>query len=555
MSQISEKRMAMLNQLFQSHEVAAVGAYVYLCDLGHDFSRWSKAAVDLFGLPGEYMENTGQVWEKHIHPDDRAGYRCWIEDVFMGESRELRYRVRDKAGNYVACSCLGSVISDPETGKPVYFCGTITKRKSQIDPLTGLWNQYGFMRDLKNLMSSQIKGYVWMFGLQNFSSINDLYGYGFGNRILQKIAHQMARWLGPHGVIYRLDGVKFAVITQTLTVDKLHEMYRGIQEMGRRGFPVDGKRPCLICNGSVAPIDGFDTNPCALFAALHRAYRISKYEREGDLVVFDGNETKESRWLLQRSNAISSSIVNDCKGFSLYYQPIVYADTETLKGAEALLRWSSEEYGFVPPDQFLPMLELDPMFPTLGRWILLNAMEDGLTFLERYPNFVLNVNLAYTQIKREDFVNTVIELLRRTGFPARNLCLEITERCRTVDVERLKYVTNTLRDCGVRFAIDDFGTGFSSLGLLKDVQVDTIKIDRCFTRHLVDSKRDRQLLDCFNSIAALFDSDICAEGVEDSEMADILRQGGIHSLQGYYYSEPVPYAEFCRRSMARKRCG
>ena len=99
----------------------------------------------------------------------------------------------------------------------------------------------------------------------------------------------------------------------------------------------------------------------------------------------------------------------------------------SLKGAEALLRWTSTERGCVPPNQFIPLIETDPLFPILGRWILKQAMTDGLSFLDRYPGFMLNVNLAYTQIKRDDFVDSVVSLLQETGFPGGNLCLEITE--------------------------------------------------------------------------------------------------------------------------------
>ena len=190
------------------------------------------------------------------------------------------------------------------------------------------------------------------------------------------------------------------------------------------------------------------------------------------------------------------------------------------------------------------------MFPILGRWIMRQAMIDGLAFVEKYPAFILNVNLSYTQVKRNDFVHSVTRLLSETGFPANNLCLEITERCRAVDVERLRNVVRDLRNVGVRFAIDDFGTGFSSIGLLKDIPVETIKIDRSFVQNISDNERDRKLIQCFNMLAELFDSDVCAEGVETEDLAKILRENGIRSLQGYLFSKPITYDEFVNNYIA-----
>ena len=117
-------------------------------------------------------------------------------------------------------------------------------------------------------------------------------------------------------------------------------------------------------------------------------------------------------------------------------------------------------------------------------------------------------------------------------------------------MERLRSLVRDVRNVGVRFAIDDFGTGFSSIGLLKDIPVETIKIDRSFVQNISDNERDRKLIQCFNMLAELFDSDVCAEGVETEDLAKILRENGIRSLQGYLFSRPITYNEFVNNYIA-----
>jgi EAL domain-containing protein (putative c-di-GMP-specific phosphodiesterase class I) len=228
------------------------------------------------------------------------------------------------------------------------------------------------------------------------------------------------------------------------------------------------------------------------------------------------------------------------------YQPVVEAKSEIMKGAEALLRWKSDEYGVVPPDHFIPLLEQDPIFPSLGEWILSTAVSDAKKVLERVPDFIINVNLSYSQIEKADFVDMVMDILDKADYPPENLCLEITERCRLLDVDLLKNTVCSLRSRGVKVALDDFGTGFSSLGIVKELPFDTIKIDRSFVSNIETDSKERDLIKTFVAVAKTFGSVVCVEGIETSGMSDILRQYEVHSFQGYYYSKPLVFDDFVK---------
>ena len=160
------------------------------------------------------------------------------------------------------------------------------------------------------------------------------------------------------------------------------------------------------------------------------------------------------------------------------------------------------------------------------------------------PDFVINVNLSYTQLEQEGFVGDVLQLIEETGFPPGNLCLEITERCRLLDLDMLAGIVAVLRNNGVRIALDDFATGFSSLGVLRAFAVDTVKIDRSFVRNIERSEADRNTVRFISDIATGFKADVCVEGVENSNMRDWLNKYNVSRLQGYHYSKPLEFDDF-----------
>ena len=291
-------------------------------------------------------------------------------------------------------------------------------------------------------------------------------------------------------------------------------------------------------------IKTFQINPQAMFSCLAYAYNLSREQRSGDFHIFR-EETDENRTnLLMLINTIRKSIENDCKGFLLHYQPIIKAKTNTLQGAEALLRWQDPAYGLVPPSKFIPVVENDPAFIQLGEWILHHAMEDTKPFLEKYPNFELNVNLSYQQLRQESFVNMIKRQLEITGLPPQNLYLEITERCRLLDINRLSGVLQELPNIGVRVAIDDFGTGYSSMDILNRLKFETVKIDKVFVDHVTEHSKNAEIIAAMNDLAMACGATVCVEGIETAKQCGIVEQCGVDCIQGYYFSKPLDLPSF-----------
>ena len=544
---MDKERKRKLDELFEAFSVVAEGSYVYICDMTNDISRWSKNAVNYFDLPGEYMENAGSIWEEHIHPEDKADYRQSIDAIFSGENggHDMQYRARTTDGDYVMCTCKGVVIIGPD-GKPDYFAGSIKNHglKSYIDTVTGLRTLYGFFEDLRSIFWKKEESVILQIGVTGFSNINDVYGYSFGNKILAQFGRKVQDMFGEDGVVYRMDGTKMVIVTHTLSANQMAVIYKELQEKISRNFYVDGEVVTLSLNGGLVIVDNFEINDKTVYSCLKYAYRESKNRKMGDLVVFHDMISYDNRQAIEKINVIRNNVSEDCSGFFLCYQPIMHASSENLKGMEALVRWKSDTYGTVPPNQFIPVLEQDALFPTLGTWILRQAMTDGLKFLEKYPDMIMNVNLSYAQMEKDGFIDEVLDLLKETGFPAGNLCLEITERCRLLDMDLLKDMVNIFRNNGIKIALDDFGTGYSSLGILRELPVDTVKIDREYVKNVEKSMADQNTVKYIADLADAFSAEVCVEGVETEDMKDFIKQYKVSSLQGYYYSKPIPPDEF-----------
>ena len=543
---ISEERRNKLDSLFKSFEIVSEGTYVYLCDMKYDYSRWSKNAVDAYGLPSEYMYGAGDIWENHIHPEDREAYHKGINDIFTGNAagHDMQYRAQRITGEYDVCTCRGAVIRDP-AGEPDYFAGTIRNHGLQghIDTLTGLRNQYGFFEDLDGCIKRNAGISVMLFSISRFSELNEMYGYHFGNRVLQYYARRVFEETGNIGHSYRIDGTKFAVISNTLTIAEMREKYDAFRARIHDDFTVEGRKIVLNLNCGALRVDSFDIDSQTVYACLNYACEESKAHRKGEMVEFRNALSEENHQRLEMLHAIRASITRGQEGFYLLYQPVVDSKTEKLIGAEALLRWKNDRYGMVPPDEFIPVLETDPLFPELGEWILRESILAAKQMMKRIPEFIINVNLSYSQMEKPDFVDRVLHIVNVLDFPPEHLCLEVTERCRLLDIKMLENVIVALKSRGIRIALDDFGTGFSSIGIIKDLPLDVIKIDRSFVKNIENNNTDRHLVKNVVDLASVFKSKVCVEGIETAGMRDILRGLHVQSFQGFYYAKPIPLEE------------
>jgi diguanylate cyclase (GGDEF)-like protein len=461
----------------------------------------------------------------------------------------MDYRAENLEGEYVLCTCRGVVMRGNDDEADI-FVGSIVNHSisDNVDAVTNLYNVYGFRQYFRFFQESRKKGSILLVGINNFSEINDIYGYQVGDHVLRVFGEKLVKEMSEYGPVYRMDGVRFSCCLQEESEAKISAIYEKIKRMAGHDIFLDGERIAITVSGGVVIMNS-NYDESSVVTSARYSLEQSKHEKHGELVFFNDSLLADNRKNLELMGALRKSILNDFDGFFLCYQPVIGAESEDLVGAEALLRWEKEPFGLVPPGLFIPWLENDPSFFDLGNWILERAMTESKGILEKYPNFVLNVNIAFPQLARIRFRQSIKEILDRTGFPPKNLCLELTERCRQLEVSYLREEIDYLKSLDIKIAMDDFGTGFSSLNLLKDLPVDTLKIDRGFVCDIQGNVANQEIVRAISSCASNLDIHICMEGLEDRNMVDYMSRFSPYSYQGFYYSRPIPMNDFYDKYM------
>jgi diguanylate cyclase (GGDEF)-like protein len=520
---------------------------IYVCNMQTNVSRWSKNAVEYFGLPGEYMFNAGDIWAEYVHPDDRKMYQKAVDDIFSGKKSEfyMEYRARNKDGDYVVCTGRGVALRGNDDC-PDLFAGAIVNHGivDSIDSTTGLYNVYEFLSSMRDYIENKTKVGVLMVGFNRFSDVNDVYSYVFGNKILRAFANELKELVNGRGRAFRMNGAKFALIVADMTERGAAELYAAVQEVARSRLSVGGINVSLSISGGATIIEDCSVSEYTVQACLTYALERSKQDKHSELVFLDNEIQGGDRKKLELMNVIRQSVLKGCKGFYLCYQPLVKEGDHSIIGMEALLRWKNDTYGEVSPGAFIPWLENDACFFELGNWILKQALTDGKKIIEEYPDFIINVNVSYSQLERSGFRTAVFDILEETGFPAKNLCIELTERCRNLNMDYLKTEVAFFRSKSIRIALDDFGTGASSLCLLREMPIDCLKIDQTFISNIQSNSIDQTIVETVISCANKLGIAICIEGVENRQINDFVEQYKADTHQGYYYSRPVSIEKF-----------
>jgi EAL domain-containing protein (putative c-di-GMP-specific phosphodiesterase class I) len=229
----------------------------------------------------------------------------------------------------------------------------------------------------------------------------------------------------------------------------------------------------------------------------------------------------------------------------VFYQPKIDLSSGKVWGMEALIRWIHPDLGFISPAKFIPIAEETGQIVTIGEWVLRKACEDTKKWLDKYQNNLkIAVNLSGRQFDEEKLPKTIKAILEDVGLPPTNLELEVTESSLMRDIDQGMNILKGLRDLGITTAIDDFGTGYSSLSYLRRIPLDTLKIDQSFVRNLHNDADDAAIARTIMDMADNLGLKVVAEGIEIKEHETFLQSIHCHIGQGYYYSKPIPAAEF-----------
>jgi diguanylate cyclase (GGDEF)-like protein len=410
------------------------------------------------------------------------------------------------------------------------------------DALTGLPNRRLFNEQLAETLAHCKRGdsvAVLCLDVDRFKSVNDTLGHPIGDQLLKAVAERLRACVRESDLVARLGGDEFAIVqigaTQPTEATTLST--RLIDAISAP-YDLDGHQAIvgMSVGIAVAPNDGSDAAQLLKNAdmALYRA----KADGRGIYRFFEA----EMDARMQARRALELDLRKAIAGseFELFYQPLVDARTERVRGFEALIRWRHPQRGMIAPMEFIPLAEETGLIVPLGEWVLRQACQEAASWPD---DLSVAVNLSAVQFKSKQLVETVVSALASSGVSPARLELEITESVLLHESDGTLATLHQLRDIGIRISLDDFGTGYSSLGYLRKFPFDKIKIDGSFIRDMPGKDDSLAIIRAVVAIGASLGINTTAEGVETPEQFECLRTEGCTGVQCYLFSPPRPAAE------------
>ncbi|RDV29301.1 EAL domain-containing protein [Alteromonas aestuariivivens] len=426
-----------------------------------------------------------------------------------------------------------------------------------IDSLTGLLNRrhfkYQFEQCLKQASDQRIGGAVMLVDVDDFKRVNSSFDYQTGDYILKVLARRLASVIRDSDMIMRdVSHVQSQQILARMGGDEFTLYIDGVSEVSTLlsianrlleaisvPLVLDGYEMVMSASIGVAVFYEDGEKVDTLLRKAEQAMYASKSCPGDPITFYNPNMESAARTRLLLESEMRKAL--ECGQFSLHYQPQVNASTGDVTRMEALCRWQHAEFGFIPPDEFIPIAEESGLIAMLGDWVLAQVCRQIRTWLSEGVNCQrVAVNVSALQFFKSDFVEKVANTLKFYGVDGSFIELELTESIIMSDVNENISRLKSLKELGITLAIDDFGTGYSSLSYLKHLPIDTLKIEKSFVSQIAENAPDLAIIEAILALANRLDFDVVAEGVEEPAQLAFLQAKGCDFYQGYLYSRPLP---------------
>jgi len=550
--------MKVNNQLTAIND--AIGEGLFVLDKQRKVTFINSNALSMLGYQKE--ELTGKEIHPLIHQHRRPDGTLLNADSCpihrsISENRMIRIEedlFQTRGGKLFPVSYVANPLSENgvATGCVVVF-QNITKQKQYIekirqqayfDSLTGLPNRFSFLEKLEQTIKEidQNDSFaVLRLDLDNFKNINDTYGHIFGDRLLRNIGKRISS-IDPELFVSHHSGDEFSILFRGDT-NQIEKMAQRICKIVNSPFTIDQIEifTSVSIGISLFPQDGWDST--RLLQVADHALSEAKKRGKNRFVFYD--DELERQWLRKAwiEQHLYTAMIR--QEISVHYQPIVDIKTHSIIGMEALARWRHPRAGFIPPTEFIQVAENNGLIIPIGNFILEVALNDLKKIHDRgFRDLFISINLSLRQLKYPEFLPVVKKNLEKTGIDPKRIQFEITESVTLLEDPELVRIIHQLRACGFRIAIDDFGKGYSSIGYLRQIAVDTIKIDKSYVYEAASDETAARLTRAIITMAKLLKLDIVAEGVENGEHLRFLNQQEHVFAQGFLFSPPLPFEKF-----------
>ena len=414
---------------------------------------------------------------------------------------------------------------------------TLTSRLHKyayFDPLTGLANRLKLLHTLAEMLGSDAKGgnILSLIDIDHFAETNDALGHQFGDVLLCAVAKRLLTHFGASCSLARISGDTFALLgdEKFVTPTKIFSVFN-------HAFDVDDQEVQLSATIGLVRLENYDGDASDALKDTNIALKRAKSYQRSSYSYFTRDMGVAIRERVRMMHALRAAFEN--QHLFVVYQPQIDMRTQRAVGAEALLRWQTEDGRFIPPDQFIPIAEYSGLIIDIGEWVLRSACFELVHLRELgFLDFQMAINVSQVQFSHPQFMQTLERALQDSKAPPHCIELEITESMAMTDPNLLIETLQKIKQLGAHVSIDDFGTGFSSLSHLQKLNVDKLKIDRAFINEIGDRSGEGSIAKMIIQLSQSLHMKVIAEGVETHHQAETLLSFGCHLAQGFLYSKP-----------------
>ena len=520
---------------------------IALMDLETNFIETNPAYSQITGYSREELKQTSCV-AMSVEEDIPKAQAALEELLKTGEYPQLIKRCYHKDGHQITVDI--SLVLMPDKQTILATTKDITQQQSLIeklawqnthDPLTHLLNREALKTKFTQLStpSDTHTHLLCLLDLDLFGQINQLYDEETGDEILKQVANRLLHLTQDQDHIARLGGDEFLLLLTHIPKNAIDSTLQRIHHAFKSPFtlPNQDKVVLTLSTGIACPQqqDDFD----ALLRQAEKALYQAKNLGRDQFIIFDHTLEEKQRQRQQIKQEVRIAIQDN--QFELYYQPKVNMETGDIIGYEALIRWHHPEKGFMPPLSFLPYIEGTSIMIDLGNWVIHQALQQLTEWNQAGHDWHISINIAANHLEDPEFLPTLKQSLDQYPLVKhKQLEVEILESTSIDNIEYIQQLIHQLHKIGIRVSLDDFGTGYSSLSYLKNLPIDTLKIDQSFVRDMLIDAADLDLVKAISLIGQTFNCQVLAEGVETLEHGAYLIQQKCHLAQGYGIAKPMP---------------
>ncbi|MBU3209273.1 sensor domain-containing protein [Clostridium algidicarnis] len=509
------------------------------------------------GIKLENQTNNIKYMNKYVHPDDVRGVIRALNDHILGkkDTYEVEFRIKTGDGSYKWVNNRGKVLKD-SLGVPLKVAGSITdiderkryqekiKYLAYYDTLTGLPNRTLIKEKLDNIIresnEEKKKFALVSIDIDNFKLINDILSHDFGDQVIKNVAHTIKKMVPKSAIVGRIGGDEFMVIIKDVrSIRSSIDICEGILKSFKKAIKINDTNIYTGISIGICIYPYHASTSKELFTNADAALYESKKNGRNQITMFNKLMSKDTI----RRGKIEKSLRGalDKEELVMFYQPQMNIKTRRVDGYEALLRWNSEELGFVSPGEFIPIAEEAGLISHIGQWVIKDVCRQIRCWKDKNLEVsTVAVNISAIQFHDSQLIEDILYILQQEGLSPKDLEIEITESILMNFYEKNMSLLNRLKDLNFSLALDDFGTGYSSLNYLSVMPINKLKIDKSFIDSIDKNKKDKSIVEGIINLSHNMGIKVVAEGVEDYNQLKLLEDMGCDNIQGYIFSKPLP---------------